>query len=186
MKAEQAIQDIRIYLSSIIPDTDGEATSVDLAQRLIEVFFVEGPTIHVKHDIEVLFCFSFYLSKDSEFKFTRTYLNEKSGAYFKCVTEAREAFRVMMIHLNRMIKNMGMDLIGYRLVYNDLFSFKYEKDKDRWVARLLYGNLENLISMKKKVFQVYKDTSRNPSILIYTSEFTEKTKGDRENLKYIL
>ena len=58
MKAEQAIQDIRIYLSSIIPDTDGEATSVDLAQRLIEVFFVEGPTIHVKHDIEVLFCFS--------------------------------------------------------------------------------------------------------------------------------
>ena len=79
-----------------------------------------------------------------------------------------------------------MDLIGYRLVYNDLFSFKYEKDKDRWVARLLYGNLENLISMKKKVFQVYKDTSRNPSTLIYTSEFTEKTKGDRENLKYIL
>lgn len=186
MKAEQAIQDIRTFLGSIIPDTDGEASSVDLAQRLIEAFFVEEPTINIKHDIEVLFCFSFYLSKDREFKFTRTYLNEKAEAYFKCVTEAREAFRVMMIHFNRMIKNMGTELIGYSLVYSDLFSFKYEKDKGRWAARLLYGNLGNLIHMKKKVFQVYKDTSRNPSTLIYTSEFTEKTKGDRENLKYIL
>ena len=186
MKAEQAIQDIRAYLGSISPDTEGEAISVDLAQRVIKVFFVEDPAIQIKHDIEVLFCFSFFLSKDSEFIFTRTYLNEKSEAYFKCVTEAREAFRVMMIHFNRMIKNMGAELIGYHLVYNNLFSFKYEKDKGRWAVRLLYGNLENLISMKKKVFQVYKDTSRNPFTLIYTSEFTEKTKGDRENLKYIL
>lgn len=186
MKTEQVIQDIITYLGSIIPDTDGEATSVDFAQHLIEVFLVEDPSIHLKHDIEVLSCFSFYLSKDSEFKFTSTYLNEKAEAYFKCIAEAREVFRVMMIHLNRMIKYMGTELIGYRLVYNDLFSFKYEKDMGRWTARLLYGNLGNLISMKKKVFQVYKDTARNPSTLIYTSEFTEKTKGDRENLKYIL
>ena len=186
MKAELAIQDIKTYLDSLIPDTEGEAISVNLAQRVIVAFFVEDPAIQIKHDAEVLFCFSFFLSKDSEFKFTRTYLNEKSEAYFKCVAQAREVFRMMMTHFNRMIKNMGTELIGYRLVYNELFSFKYEKDKGRWAARLLYGNLGNLVSMKKMVFQVYKDTSRNPSTLIYTSEFTEKTKGDRENLKYIL
>ena len=80
---------------------------------------------------------------------------------------------------------MGTDLKPYRLVYNELFSFRFDKGIGRWMPIIIYGNLSKLMTSSKKVFQVYKDTSHNPSALIYTSRYTRTTKVDRENLKAI-
>lgn len=183
----QAVQDIKDNLNSVFPNSDGEAIALEIAKHVFDIFYddIDNAVSASRHDIETLLAFSFYLSRDSEFKFTQTYLRWKTETFFQCIDEARNSFRDMMVHFNRMIKYMGTDLKPYRLVYNELFSFRFDKGIGRWMPIIIYGNLSKLMTSSKKVFQVYKDTSHNPSALIYTSRYTRTTKVDRENLKAI-
>jgi len=186
MSNEQVIMDIKNDLDSIIPAQESEAISLDIAKRVFALFFDDSIlTSPTGHDKEVLFAFSYFLSKDSEFKFTQTYLRGKNEAFYQCINQSRDSFRLMMIHFNRMIKYMGEELKPYRLAYHELFFFKFDKGRDRWIPMLQYKNIGSLISSKKNIFQVYIDTPRNPSVLVYTTEFTEKTKEDRKNLAVI-
>lgn len=186
MKANQVIFDIKAYLNAITPQTEGDAISLDIAKRVFPFFFdnIASSTSISVHDKVLLYCFSFFLSHDSEFKFTRTYLNGKTEAYIQCVDKVRKAFTVMLSHFNKMVNTMDKELQGNLLIYDEVFAFKYEKG--RWVAYLLYNNVGHLVNGLNNVFQVYKQSGKKHPILIYTSELTGNTKEDKLNLKAIL
>lgn len=191
LNANQVILDIMAYMDAITPQTEGDTIALDIAKRIFPVFFDDiASTSSSKslsgHDKDLLYCFAFFLSHDSEFKFTRTYLNGKSEAYIQCVDKMRKAFAVMLSHFNKMINTMDKDLQGNIIVYDEVFAFEYEKNKGRWGAYLLYNNLGRLVNGMKNVFQVYKQSSKKQPILIYTSELTGNTKEDKQNLKAIL
>lgn len=191
LNANQVVLDIKANMDAVTPQTEGESIALDIARRVFPVFFddiANGTTSKSfgGHDKDLLYCFAFFLSHDNEFKFTRTYLNDKSEAYILCVDKMRKAFSVMLSHFNKMVNTMDKDLQGNLLIYDEVFVFEYEKDKGRWVAHLLYNNLSCMVNGLKNVFQVYKQSNKKQPILIYTSELTGNIKEDKLNLKAIL
>jgi len=191
LSANQVILDIIADLDTITPQTEGDTIALDIAKRIFPVFFGDIARTYSSnslsgHDKDLLYCFAFFLSHDSEFKFTRTYLNGKSEAYIQCVDKMRKAFAVMLSHFNKMINTMDKELQGNILVYDEVFAFEYDNKKGKWRAYLLYNKLGHLVSGLKNVFQVYKQSSKKLPILIYTSELTGNTKEDKQNLKAVL
>lgn len=190
MNATDVVHDIKVFLDSQTPTTEGDTIARDLAKRVFSIFF--DVVLNPKrgrlgaHDQDLLFCFSYFLCNDSEFCFTRTYLNGKAESFQNCMESARQVLALLLTHFNRLTLFMGEELKDFILVYNELFSFVFDCGEGRWVARLQYTKLSNLIKTTDNVFQVYKSYSNKPPVLVYTSTFTEKTKEDRRNLKTII
>jgi len=193
IEIDQALVDIQDWIEKHPRRSEGEIKSLALAEKIVDLFLVtpylEGDTSAEDYDSDVLFAFAFYLSRDKEFGFTRTFLNDKAEDFIKTKKSTRRLFEVIISHFNGVIKILDKQLRPYRIQYNDLYVFLYDNTEKRWKARIKNGNLDNMINYGKPSFQVCQKTkSITTNEVVYTANVY--TQGDpkeaAEDLKIIL
>ena len=176
IEIEQALADIQNWLENHARKTDEEERSITLAERIVDLFLVntyltDDDKSTEMYDSDVLVGYAFYLSKDKDFGFTRTFLNDKADAYIQNRKQSRILFAKVVEHFNEVVSSLDKKLRAYRLQYNDLYVFLYDNKEKRWKARIKYGKLGNIVDNRETVFQVCQKTRNiTTNEVVYTCD----------------
>ena len=155
---DQALDDMQSWLTNHPRRSEEEVKSLALAERIVDFFLIHNYSDDAdksieSYDLNILFGFAFYLSKDSEFGYNRTFLNDKSEAFIKKRKDVRTHFENIINHFNAVCQSLDKDLRLYRIQYNDLFVFLYDAHEKRWTGRIKNGRIGNILE-KKVTFQL--------------------------------
>lgn len=192
IETDQALVDIQECLEKHPCRSEEEIKSLALAEKIVKQFLVEtylddNNKSHETNDLDLLFGFAFFLSKDKEFGFTRTFLNDKSEAYINKRKQIRRQFEAIIAHVNELLRHLDKKLRTYRIQYNDLIVFIYDVKENRWKARIKYGNLENLIMYGKTTFQLCQNTKFiTTNEVIYTKDMVDNPIETCQEINVIL
>lgn len=176
LEIDQALADIQNWLENHARKTDEEEKSLTLAERIVDLYLVNTYLEDEDNDMEnydsdVLFGYAFYLSKDKDFSFTRTFLNDKAEAYIKNRKHTRDLFAKVIMHFNEVVRSLDKKLRAYRVQYNDLYVFLYDNKEKRWKARIKYGKLGNIVDNRNTIFQICQKTKYiSTNELVYTGD----------------
>ena len=162
MTIDLALDDMQSWLDNHPRRSEEEVNSLALAKKILYLFLVHHYSDDTdmsmeSSDLDILFGFAFYLSKDSEFGYNRTFLNDKAEAFIKKRKEVRNLFENVINHFNAICLSLDKDLRPYRIQYNDLYIFLYDVHEKRWTARIKNGRIENILE-KKVTFQLCQNT----------------------------
>lgn len=192
IETDQALVDIQEWLEKHPRRSEEEIKSLTLAEKIVELFLVEtylddDDNSQESYDLDLLFGFAFFLSKDKEFGFTRTFLTDKSDAYIKKRKQIRQEFESIITHVNEVLKHLDKKLRTYRIQYNDLIVFIYDVKENRWKARIKHGNLENLLLYGKTIFQLCQNTKFiTTNEVIYTNDIAGRPVETCQEIEVIL
>ena len=158
MTIDQALDDMQLWLDNHPRRSDEEVKSLAFAERIVDLFLAHNYADDTdksieNYDLDILFGFAFYLSKDSEFGYNRTFLNDKAEAFIKKRKEVRTLFENAINHFNAVVQALDKELRPYRIQYNDLYVFLYDAQEKRWTARIKNGRIGNILE-KKVTFQL--------------------------------
>lgn len=193
MTIDQALADMQSWLENHLRRSEEEVKSLSLAERIVDIFLIHNYADDTdksieSYDLNILFGFAFYLSKDSEFGYNRTFLNDKSEAFIKTRKDVRTHFENIINHFNAVCQSLDKDLRLYRIQYNDLYVFLYDVQEKRWTGRIKNGRIGNILE-KKITFQLcQKAKFITTNDVLYTKALADKLSEEEtvSELKVIL
>lgn len=159
MDKEQALLDIRSWLESHNQWSDEVKKKLMLAQKIVEIYLIKNYLDDEYHtmenyDLEVLFGYSFFLSRGADFDYNRSYLIDKSSQFINNRKDVARKFEDIIDHFNQLLKLYDIKLRPYRVQYNDLYVFLFNDKMQRWEARIKYNNIDKIICCQKDILQL--------------------------------